>query len=296
MNTISVMTFNIHSAIGRDETVNVDRIVDVIRDVDIVALQEVDNYWERSGNVSQVDLITDALPDHFHAWHPVIDLWKSPQTRRQYGNLLLSRFPIKSIKRHALPKSAHDGRLALQCGVLEAIVAVPFADIRVYATHAISSDSAMQIERLLDIYRTSRTEGAPISGSHDDKTWFEEEQPTQIPTSAVLLGDLNIRPGSEDYHCLTRAAVSPECQPLVDAWSRGNPSSSPNGFDGESDQGATYYVDFDKKSGERLDYCFVSADIADRIQSAQVLSELDASDHQPLKVTINSQPPFEGGQ
>ncbi|PSH56488.1 hypothetical protein CU103_29215 [Phyllobacterium sophorae] len=290
------MTFNIHSAIGRDEKVNVDRIVEVIREVDIVALQEVDNFWQRSGNVSQVDLITAALPKHFHAWHPVIDLWKTPTTRRQYGNLLLSRFPISSIKRHALPKSAPPDELGLQCGVLEAIVAGPFGDLRVFATHVVSTDSVKQICRLLDIYRSSQEEGAPISGSHYDETWFEEDQPTKIPASAIILGDLNIRPGSDEYRSLTSASAGTEGERLVDAWSICNQASSPSVEGTENDPGATYYVDFAAKTGERLDLCFLSADIADRVESAQVLADCEASDHQPLKVIIRSEPSHEGGK
>ncbi|MGV3553328.1 endonuclease/exonuclease/phosphatase family protein [Rhizobium sp.] len=296
MNTISAMTFNIHSAIGRDDKVNVGRIVDTIRDIDIVALQEVDNHWERSGNVSQVDLIAAALPQHFHAWHPVIDLWKTPSIRRQYGNLLLSRFPIRSVKRHALPKSVQPERLGLQCGVLEAIIAAPFGDLRVFATHVVSSDSARQIGRLLDIYATSSDEGAPISGTHDDATWFEEEQPFKIPVTAIILGDLNIRPGSEEYRRVTGAIPNSGVPLLVDAWSKCHDVGAPISKMQDSDGGATYLVDYDRKIGERLDLCFVSADMADRVLGAEVLNDCVASDHQPLRIVIDARPSTTGAE
>ncbi|MDH2347761.1 endonuclease/exonuclease/phosphatase family protein [Bradyrhizobium sp. SSUT77] len=199
MKSIELMTFNIHSAIGRDRKVNVSRIAEVVAQADIVALQEVDNFWERSGNVSQLEFLKHELPHHFDAWNPNIDLFKHAKTRRQFGNLLFSRFPILSIKRYTLPKSAQPARLGLQCGVLEAIVAAPFGDIRVYATHVLSSDSKAQIRRLMEIYQTSIQEGPPISGSHDDDTWFEEPRLNAVPQMTILLGDLNIRPGSGEY-------------------------------------------------------------------------------------------------
>ncbi|MDX8450228.1 endonuclease/exonuclease/phosphatase family protein [Mesorhizobium captivum] len=289
MKTIRLMTFNIHSAIGRDEKVDVDRVVNVIESADIIALQEVDNFWERSGNVSQVDLFTKALPNWSHAWNPNIDLWKSPELRRQYGNLLLSRFPVLSIKRHALPKSVQSDQLCLQCGVLEAIVAAPSGNIRVYATHVISSDSPAQIQRLMEICRSSLAEGAAISGSHYDATWFEEPLPAAVPEATILLGDLNVRPGSREYHAITTTSIGKGGCQFIDAWAKSNQDLAPCAERvSENDPGATYYLDYDGKSGERLDYCFVSSDISSRILSADVLSDVDASDHQPLLVALDS--------
>ena len=49
-----IVTYNIQFGRGRDEKINLDRIVNSVQGADIVALQEVDRYWSRSGNIDQV--------------------------------------------------------------------------------------------------------------------------------------------------------------------------------------------------------------------------------------------------
>ncbi len=48
-----VITYNIQFGMGRDGKIDLGRIIDAISEGDIIALQEVDVNWNRSGNVHQ---------------------------------------------------------------------------------------------------------------------------------------------------------------------------------------------------------------------------------------------------
>ena len=59
---IKIVTYNIQFGCGRDGKVNLDRIVEVVHDADVIALQEVDRYWPRSGDMDQVKRIVEKFP------------------------------------------------------------------------------------------------------------------------------------------------------------------------------------------------------------------------------------------
>lgn len=107
-----IATYNIQYGVGLDGRFDLDRIVAVIGDVDIVGLQEVEVGWDRSGNHDIPALLAQKMPDYYLAWGPTIDVLKrqgeefcGPRApRRQHGNLILSRFPILSIRNHLLPR------------------------------------------------------------------------------------------------------------------------------------------------------------------------------------------------
>jgi endonuclease/exonuclease/phosphatase family metal-dependent hydrolase len=98
-----------------------------------------------------------------------------------------------------------------------------------------------------------------------------------MPADAILMGDFNftwrateydriVGPASERYGRLNRRTG------FVDAWvAAGNPE----------DEGAT--ADNDK----RIDFCFVSAELAGRVQAARIDTAASGSDHQPLWVDID---------
>lgn len=275
MASFSLMTFNIHSAIGRDGKADAGRIAEVASMADIVALQEVDRFWDRSGNICHAETIASLVGAHDYAWQANIDVHKDGKQRRQFGNLLLSRFPILSVRRHALPKSVQADRLGLQCGVMEAIIDAPVGPLRLYNTHVLTSDRRIQIPRLRRIIEEAPDEGAVISGSHEDPTWFDEPLHAEVPETVIVTGDLNLRPSDPLYDSLTSGGAF-----LLDAWTLAHG----DGSEGEGDPGATYFTDWSAAVGERLDYCLVNAPLAPYVSSAQVLSEIDASDHQPLLV------------
>lgn len=114
---VRVLTYNIHHAEGVDGKLDLERIAGVIRSVepDFVALQEVDRMATRSKSVDQPEELARMTKMH------VVFGDNIPLQGGQYGNAMLSRFPVLRSKNHALPNiDAGEQR-----GVLEVDVALP---------------------------------------------------------------------------------------------------------------------------------------------------------------------------
>lgn len=93
------MTYNVHSCIGTDGRVNPVRVARVIErhKADIVALQELDSGLMRTGLVDQAKLLADMLEmDHYFL--PSIHIETG-----QYGNAVLSRYPMRLFRAGELP-------------------------------------------------------------------------------------------------------------------------------------------------------------------------------------------------
>ncbi|GAH06730.1 unnamed protein product [marine sediment metagenome] len=48
-----LVTYNIQYSRGKDDQFDIARVVDAVKDADIIALQEVDRFWLRTGMVDQ---------------------------------------------------------------------------------------------------------------------------------------------------------------------------------------------------------------------------------------------------
>ncbi len=110
MNTIKVATYNIHKCVGLDLKYSPERIVNVLREVDadIVALQEVlchSNLHERD---HQANFIANALGMDF----------RLGDNRRisggDYGNVILSRFPIENYQNYDISVRKYEARGCLR--------------------------------------------------------------------------------------------------------------------------------------------------------------------------------------
>ncbi|QDT56806.1 hypothetical protein Pan44_48660 [Caulifigura coniformis] len=126
---LRVLSYNIHHAEGVDGKLDVERIAGVIRgcEADVVAVQEVDKGARRSQQLDEpAELARLTKLEHF-VFGRTIDLQGG-----EYGNLVLSRYPIASSRVHMLPNSAG----AEQRGVVEAEIAPPQGQpFRLFATH-----------------------------------------------------------------------------------------------------------------------------------------------------------------
>lgn len=172
MQHLKVMTYNIHSGIGRDNRYSLDRIIDVIKneDPDIVALQEVDKNLSRTNSDDQPRIIADALGMHFH--HCV----NRRMREGEYGIATLSRFPIRKNQRHDLSFSPRFRlRHVEPRGALHSEIILDSAHLHVFNLHL---GLGLQ-ER---IYQRSKllSESILLNGK------------LQNPT--VILGDFNDRP------------------------------------------------------------------------------------------------------
>ena len=87
---ISVLTYNIHKAIGNDRSYQPQRIIEILKEseADILCLQEVDFQVPRSHNDDLARKLAESLEMEY-------DLGLNVQLKKgAYGNATLSRFPI----------------------------------------------------------------------------------------------------------------------------------------------------------------------------------------------------------
>jgi endonuclease/exonuclease/phosphatase family metal-dependent hydrolase len=283
------LTYNIQYGKGKDDLVNIDRIISEIDGADVVALQEVDRFWSRTDYADQVDQITTAMPGHYWVYGPGVDLHadqhsdKNRDARRQFGNLILSRFPIISSRHHLLPKYGSIDALSIQRSAIEATILCGERLLRFYSihlTHLSSQTRLPQINRLLEIHRNAIHEGFPVSGNLKGFNWGDGVNDQTVPADAILMGDFNCQPDSDEYVCMTG--------PISDYGGR---ITSPSGF-----VDAWVVSEHDIKSGAtsdvngvqaRLDYCFVSSSLRHCISSCLVDKQAQGSDHQPVWVEID---------
>src|SRR5690606_27238808 len=94
-----LMTYNVRHCRGTDGLHLPHRIAEVIAELnpDIVALQELDVGRKRTGYIDQARVIADYLKMDFH-FFPCFRI-----EEEQFGNAVLSRFPMDLIKADSLP-------------------------------------------------------------------------------------------------------------------------------------------------------------------------------------------------
>jgi endonuclease/exonuclease/phosphatase family metal-dependent hydrolase len=282
------LTYNIQYGKGKDDRVDIDRIVSEIDSADIVALQEVDRFWPRTDNADQVEQITKASPDYYWVYGAGVDLHagqesiRSKGARRQFGNLILSRYPIISSRHHLLPKYGSIDPISIQRSALEATILCGKRPLRIYSVHLthLSAETRIpQIDKLLEIHRNAIHEGFPVSGKLDGISWENGIDDQAVPGEAVIMGDFNCQPDSHEYLKMTG--------PMSDY---GGQISNPAGF-----IDVWTWCGHDRMSGvtsdvngvpARLDYCFASTSLRHQIKNCRVDEQAQGSDHQPVWIDI----------
>src|SRR5690606_3673400 len=184
---LRVATFNIRHGTGLDERLDLERVARAIAatGADVVGLQEVDRHLGRSDRTDQAAWLARHLGAHLAFGAAVDAPPPAPgRPRRQYGNAVLSWYPIRSAATVVLPRRQRPERRVL----LDVRVAVGATPVRVLASHL---QNRAPDERLVQA-RAVCDHLAAGSGP------------------AVVLADLNARPGAPELEVLTG--------PLVDAW------------------------------------------------------------------------------
>ncbi len=288
---MKLVSYNIQYGRGRDGVFDLQRIATAIAGADVIALQEVERYWQRSGMVDQPREIADLLGDYHWVYGAGLDVdasqhdghGKLHNRRRQFGNLLLCRRPILSSRNHLLPKYASLGPMSIQRSALEGVIETHRGRLRIYSvhlTHLCAETRLPQVQALLDIHQRAPLEGAALCGGGLEEEWTRDGMPPALPGEAILMGDFNMEPDSEEYARIT-GPVSPyggritNPQGFVDAWvAAGN----------QELDGVTTDI---RGRDVRLDYCFVSASLGDAITATRIDNQAVGSDHQPLWVEID---------
>lgn len=172
---LTIMTYNIHHGRGTDRHYSLDRIASVVKSCkpDIVALQEIEQYRERTLRVNQPEYLAKSLGFEHFAFARVLQHHRDDNHRHAaYGNAILSRFPIVAQEHFNITYTdRHEPR-----GCLHATVEVAGAPLHVFCVHLGLNyrEREFQVERLLsnDIVNNGKFGAGPKILLGDFNNWW----------------------------------------------------------------------------------------------------------------------------
>jgi len=285
---MNVMTWNVQWCRGVDQRVDPARIASEakrIADFDVLCLQEIaDNFPDPdlggSAGEDQFALLATLLPGYTAIPGIAVDQPAKNGRRRHFGNMILSRYPVKQVYRHLLPYPSDPGVPGMPRIALEAVVSAPLGDLRVITTH-LEYYSALQRMAQVDALRTIYAEGQ--GHARDGRVTIDDGSPFQSfirPQWTVITGDFNFEPDAPE-HPRMLAAFDDGAPPLFDAWHVAHPGTPhPSTF--------CIYQKTDS-SGDELhcDFIFAGGGLEHRVRGMHVDQQTQASDHQPVTVTLD---------
>ncbi len=279
---MKLVTYNTQYGVGRDEKFDLGRIAREVEGADIIALQEVTRNFARNGGVDMIDGLAALLPGYFTAFGPAMDLdfgatdgaGRPLNKRFQFGNMVLSRFPIVASRNLLLPRTLRFSRGNLQRSALEALIIAPSGPIRVYSVHLdhiAATERALQIAHLKERAFAYPAEGGAISGAAE----YGFPEPPR-PEAFVLMGDFNMDRFSPEYALMvgeqddsSRAAGSDP----IDVYSLG---------EGLPDGMVSWVDDAKPETNRLIDFAFVEKSLAGRVGKVWIDGEAKGSDHLPV--------------
>lgn len=107
-----IASYNTHKCRGIHGTISPDRVIRVIEelDMDVLCLQEIVDAPGGTSKFDQARRISESFPKMHMAFGKTRPLYGG-----QYGNMLLSRFPILEAHTHDITKSRREERGVLHC-------------------------------------------------------------------------------------------------------------------------------------------------------------------------------------
>lgn len=282
---MKLVSYNIQYGIGMDGRFDPERIAASIADADVIALQEVTRGFHKNGYADLVARFADFFPTHFHVFGPSCDVLAEiveengrPLERRfQFGNMILSRWPILATRHLLLPRSRTISHINLQRGAVEAVIAAPTGPLRIYSTHLdhISPDERVsQITFLKERILQFGAEGGALTGGA-----AEGFPDPPLPEDFLLMGDFNMEPESPEYLAMVgrrdryygRVLRADQMIDVLDRTGQLGPGS----------------YSWAKPPGDgpvkmHLDYCFINGALEPRLKRAWVDLSALGSDHFPL--------------
>jgi endonuclease/exonuclease/phosphatase family metal-dependent hydrolase len=161
--TVRIMTWNIHGTVGGNPKFDLAAAVDLIQrwDADIVALQEVDSRRIMACGSDPFAVLPDALGAHG------IGVKSITTADGEYGQMLISRWPIATSEIHDLSYPEREPRRAVR-----AEITTPLGLLRIIATHLGLSirERRSQARALLDI-AGGGTMTTVVVGDFNDWFW-----------------------------------------------------------------------------------------------------------------------------
>jgi len=284
---MKIITWNVQWCRGIDGRVDPGRIVAEARrlvDFDVMCLQEVaDNFPDprlaASAGEDQFAAIAALLPDCTAVPGVAVDHPADGGGRRRFGNLIVSRLPVRQVFRHLLPFPADPGVNGMPRIAVEAAIVAPFGEVRVITTHLewySQKQRSAQVEALRAIYADGRAHAE--QGSITDMSGGPFHTHLR-PAPTIITGDFNLEP-DDPLHARMLQPFADGTSPLVDPWEYMNPGvAHPSTF--------CIYMKMEPGGPElHCDFFFVSEDLKARLKSIRVDQQTQASDHQPVILVL----------
>jgi len=271
---MKLLQWNIQWCRGMDGKVDPARIAresKALCDPDVVCYQEVAvNYPDLGAPGDQPALLARHMPGYSAHFAPVVDTPDGKGGRKQFGNMILSRLPVRQVFRHTLPWPPQAGVPNMPRVAIEAVIEASWGLVSVFTTHLeffSKAQRAAQVARLCELQAEALAHStAPSAAKAKDSGPFT---PFARPPSAILTGDFNMRP--ED------PSVKELKGNFVDAWAVAHPGKPhPPTF--------CLFDDTYEKEPYCCDFVFATPELAPRIASVRHDQDTQASDHQPVIV------------
>lgn len=272
MTSVTVASYNVHYGVGLDGHYDVERIIDAVRDADIICFQEITRGFVANGAADMVAAIEALMPDRYCAFHAPCNIdmgshinrdGKAVSQRLEFGNMVVSRWPFSSVRGHLLPRRHRTNMLNLQRGMLETVIETPLGT-HVYASahldHMSAAERLDQIAAVRLLLNGSLRDGNGISGTSS----MGLKEPTQ-PTGFLVGGDFNFEPTEPGYDAITGDG-------MVDV--------------SATDDGWTWTDG--KAPNKRLDYIFCDPAMAAMAGHVWIDQTAVGSDHMPVFVTLSA--------
>jgi len=294
---MKIVSYNIQFGLGKDSTFDLERIANEIDGADIIALQEVERYWLRSGNIDQPEVLAKILKNYYWAYGPYFDFDASQarqdgsikNIRRQFGNMILSKTPIISTRLFPLPKTTQDQRHNMVVGVFEGVIKLANGGaLRIYNAHLSARskrDRIKQINLIKNIIKAAPAQGGTWTGHGADDLWAQDGAPPPMPKEFMLLGDFNLEHKDPEYKHIVRGPDNKGKNNLIeqgfyDTWVISGH---------QVDEGITFSYDpqSSEKSGMRVDYAFVDNLLKNHVKTARIDEDAQGSDHQPYWIELS---------
>lgn len=279
-----LLSWNIQYGKGCDGQIDLGRIAEVARSrgpVDVLCLQEVAiNYAEMGGgaSVDQAAQLAGLFPGYTPVFGAAVDAAGPNGTRRRFGNLILSRLPVLDAATHLLPRPADTDVIHMPRAALFCLIDAPGKPLRVATTH-LEFHSERQRMAQVGRLRTLYAEGfanevlppKPGPGAY---------APLPQSRGLALCGDFNFELNSAPYGAML-TSLGQGAPGLVDAWTAVHGTRPHDPTCGIHDHAQW------KQGAHARDFWFVSADLGAAVRSVEVDTRTDASDHQPVWLTLD---------
>lgn len=280
----TVLSWNVQNGLGYDGLLSLERIAQTIFEMgkpDIICLQEISvNMILQDGSIdNQVRTLSCLFDGYTHFFGKAVDTLASDHSRReQFGNLILSRFPVYNVFYHPLPQPPDGPIKQMPRQMVEVVVQTPSAPLRVMTTH-LEYHSALQrraqVKRIVAIQ-------SEVSALENDPPTAEASGPyAQVirPSTCVICGDFNFLTDSTEYREFTNAQT--QRQSLIDAWTLANQGRPHPPTCGVHDT-------LQWPQGPHCrDFIFITPNLENSVTNMTVNTTTNASDHQPLMLNLN---------